>query len=237
MCIYFLPYVLDIYDGLKVEVTWDNQVYQLTAQDINGFIFIGNNIFLGVEDSGEPFGVMIDKQYGESVFFSTGTETSHEVGIAAESPVRIKPAFLPSNIAYLQNGHIPLNLVIPSEDDVFGGKIAVGYKDSTLENPYPNKRTLNNLTLETFNAMLDGTVSLPSSVLIDAKNIASVNVHLNDRYIRVSWSSYDVYAMSGYDLAGAEINIYEAMIHEDADNPGTIVSEYAVISVANKRLT
>lgn len=235
---YFLPYALDIYEGLKVEVTWDNQVYQLTAtQPFDGYTFFGNNALLGGEDSGEPFFIMINKREGITMVISTGTETSHEVGIVAESPVRIKPYFLPSNIAYLQNGFIPLNLVIPSDSDVFGGNIAVGGTESTLSNPYRNKITLNELTLETFNAMLDGTVYLPGSVLIDRKDIAAVSVHKNDGYIRVSWSSYHTYAIAGYSLAGAQIEIYDAMIHEDADNPGTIVSEYAMITVANKRLT
>ena len=235
---YLLPYALDIYEGLKVEVTWDNQVYQLTAtQPFDGFIFFGNNALLGGEDSGEPFGFAIQKLNGITVIVSTGTETSHEVGIVAESPVRIKPYFLPSNIAYLQYGLIPLNLVIPSDSDIFGGAIAVGGMESTLSNPYKNKHTLSKLTLETFNAMLDGTVYLPGSVLIDGKNIASVSVHKDNGYIGVSWSNYDTYAISGHPLAGAHIEVYDARIHEDVGNPGTIVSEYAFIVVADKKLT
>lgn len=238
MYYYVLPYVLDIYVGLKVEVTWDNQVYQLTAiQPTDGIAFIGNNAFLGGEDSGEPFGILIDKLRGMTSVASTGTETSHEVGIVANSTVRIEPYFLPNNIAYLQNGFFPLNLVIPSAEDVFGGPIYVGGTESTLENPYRNKHTLNNLTLETFNKMLFDTVYLPSSVLVDDKNIASVSKFKNDGYIRVLWSSYTTYSIPGYTLAGARIEIYDARIHEDADNPGTIVSEYAIIYVANKQLT
>lgn len=234
--VYFLPYAIDINDGLKVEVTWDNQVYQFTATQLDeGVTFIGNNLFLGGEDSGEPFGIIISKPEGTTAVASTGTESSHEVGIVAESPVRIKPYFLPSNIAYLQNGLIPLNLVIPRVDDVFGGKIAVGGMESTLANPYRNKHILNGLTLETFNAMLDGTVSLPTYVLVDNKFIASVKVSNSE--IIVLWSSYYTYAIAGYPIAGATIKIYEARIHEDADNTGTIVSEYAMITVADKRLT
>ena len=234
--VYNLPYTLDIYDGLKVEVTWDNQVYQLTAQPFNGFTFIGNSIFLGGEDSGEPFGLAIIKQGGITTVGSTSTETSHGVGIVAETPVRIKPYFLPSNIAYLQNGLIPLNLVIPSDEDVFGGYIAARGTESTLENPYPNKITLNNLTLETFNAMLDDMIFVPRNVMVET-NIASVSVSKSGRYIRVLWNEYNTYAISGYELAGAEIAIYDAKIHEDADSPGTIVSEYARITVADKQLT
>lgn len=237
-CEYSLPHALDIYDGLKVEVTWDNQVYNLTAiQSVNGIIFIGNNLFLGGEDSGEPFGIVINKNTGITMFISTGTEASHEVGIVKESPVRIKPYFLPSNIAYLQNGFIPLNLVIPSDIDVFGGVIVVGGVESTLENPYRNKRTLDGLTLDTFNAMLDGTVYLPSCVLIDKNNIASVSAFKNNGYIRVLWSSYTTYSIQNYTLSGARIEIYDAKIHEDSGNPGTIVSEYARIVVADKQLT
>lgn len=235
---YDLPYVLDIYDGLKVEVTWDNQVYQLTAiQPIDGIVFIGNNAFLGGEDSGEPFGIVINKPQGKTSVYSTDTETSHEVGIVAKTPVRIEPYFLPSNIAYLQDGFIPLNLVIPNVEDVFGGPIYAGGTESTLENPYRNKHTLNNLTLETFNKMLVGTVYLPRSVFVDDKNIASVSVFKNNGYIRVLWSSNTTYSIQGYGLAGARIEIYDARIHEDAGNPGTIVSEYAMIFVANKQLT
>lgn len=239
MYAYLLPYVLDIYDGSKVEVTWDNQVYQLTAIHTHdeSSIFIGNNIFLGGEDSGEPFGIAISEQNGEAIIISTSTEASHEVGIVAESPVKIKPYFLPSNIAYLQNGLIPLNLVIPNDYDIFGMHIAAGYNESTLENPYPNKIVLDRLTLETFNAMLDGTVSLPKYVLINLKDIASVKINPGDRLIRVLWSECNTYSIQNYDLAGAFIKICQVKIHEDADNPGTIVSEYAVITVADKRLT
>ena len=233
---YILPYALDI--SVKAKVTWDNQVYQLTATQVgNDFTFIGNNLFSGGEDSGEPFGIVVNKKLGKTSVVSTGTEASHEVGIVTESPVRIEPYFLPSNIAYLQNGFIPLNLVIPSDIDVFGGVIVAGGMESTLENPYRNKHTLDNLTLETFNAMLDGTVYLPSCVLINKNNIASVSVYKNDGYIRVLWSSYITYTLPGYTLAGARIEIYDARIHEDADNSGTIVSEYAIINVADKQLT
>lgn len=240
--LYILPYMLDFYDGLKVEVTWDNQVYQLTATQLfDGatFIgtFIGNKIVLGGEDSGEPFFIFTDKREGITMVGSTGTETSHEVGIVAESPVRIKPYFLPSNIAYIQNGIIPLNLVIPNVYDIFGMSITSGSNmESSLKKPYPNKVVLSGLTLETFNAMLDGTVSLPEKVLVDG-NIASVYKRKYNGYIGVLWSSYVTYAIQGYELAGARILIYKARIHEDADNPGTIVSEYAVITVADKRLT
>lgn len=238
MYIYFLPYALDIYDGLKVEVTWDNQVYQLTTQNYMGFPFIGNNIFLGGEDSGEPFGITINKQEGKTALITSAvTEASHEVGIVAELPVRIEPYFLPSNIAYLQNGIIPLDLVIPNDYDIFGMYIATGYNESTLENPYPNKIVLDRLTLETFNAMLDGTVSLPKYVLINLKYIASVKIKPDDRLIRVLWSECNIYSIQNYDLAGATIQVHQANIHEDADNPGTIVSEYATITVANKKLT
>lgn len=235
--VYNLPYTLDIYDGLKVEVTWDNQVYHLTAtQPFEGFTFIGNSIILGGDDTGEPFFIMINKQEGTTSVGSTSTETSHEVGIVVETPVRIKPHFLPSNIAYLKNGIIPLGLVIPTEESVFGGSIAVGGAESTLENPYPNKKTLNNLTLETFNAMLDGTIFVPKNVMI-ANNIASVDIHNLDRHIIVSWNEYSLYSTSDYGVSGATIQVYNAKIHEDADHPGTIVSEYAKIIVANKQLT
>lgn len=236
--VYFLPYVLDISAGLKVKVTWDNQVYQLTATQFNkDFTFIGNNLFWGGEDSGEPFVIVINKELGNTSVVSTGTEASHEVGIVKETPVRIEPYFLPSNIAYLQNGFLPLNLVIPSDIDVFGGVIAAGGMESTLENPYRNKRTLDGLTLETFNAMLDGIVYFPRCVLIGGNNIAGVSAHKKDGYIRVLWSSYITYSNQGYTLSGAKIEIYDARIHEDADNPGTIVSEYAIINVADKQLT
>ena len=235
---YILPYALDISVGLKVKVTWDNQVYQLTAtQGGKDFTLIGNNLFLGGEDSGEPFVIVVNKKLGDTSVVSAGTEASHEVGIVTESPVRIEPYFLPSNIAYLQNGFIPLNLVIPSDIDVFGGVIVAGGTESTLKNPYRNKRILNNLTLETFNKMLDGTVYLPRCVLVDGKDIASVSAFKNDGYIKVLWSSYSTYTLPGYTLAGARIEIYDAKIHEDAGNPGTIVSEYAIIFVADKQLT
>ena len=55
--------------------------------------------------------------------------------------------------------------------------------------PYLNTCTLDKLTLETFNAMLNGTVYLPSYVLIDKNNIASVSAFKNDGYIEVLWSS------------------------------------------------
>lgn len=232
-----LPYALDIADGAKVEVSWDNQVYQLTAtQPEDGIVFFGNSIFSGGENSGEPFAFMIVKVESITIVDSTSTETSHEVGIVAESPVRIKPDFLPSNIVYLQNGLIPLDLVIPTAEAIFGGPIIIGYVASTLKNPYPNKITLNNLTLETFNAMLTGTIFVPNKVMIE-NNIASVTVRELNREIAVSWNECDLYADDSYEIAGANIKACKAKIHEATDNSGTIVSEYAVVDIADTRLT
>ena len=233
-----IPYTLGIYEGLKVEVTWDNQVYQLTATQLSeGVTFIGNKIFLGGEDSGEPFFIVTNNIEGETGVGSTGTETSHKVGIVVEQPVRIKPYFLPSNIVYLQDRGIPINLVIPFESDIFGCSIIGSErKKSTLTNPYPNKVVLIGLTLEHFNAMLDGTVYLPRNVLIGS-NIASVTKQVNRRRIRVWWSDCSTYEQAHYGVAGASITLFEANIHEEAGNSGTIVSEYAVITVADKQLT
>lgn len=234
-----IPYTLDIYEGLKVEVTWNDQVYQLTAIQLSeGVTFIGNKIFLGGENSGEPFFIVTNKIAGKTDVGSIGTEASHKVGIVAEQPVRIKPYFLPSNIVYLQDGGIPINLVIPFDEDIFGSRItSVSENESTLTNPYPNKVVLNRLTLENFNAMLDDTVYLPRKVLINFRNIASVLKQVDNRCIKVFWSDCFAYKYGHYDLVGARIQTYEAKIHEDTDNPGTIVSEYAVITVADKRLT
>ena len=232
-----LPYALDIADGAKVEVSWDNQVYQLTAtQSEDGTVFFGNSIFWGGENSGEPFAFMIVKVESITYVGSTSTETSHEIGIVVESPVRIKPYFLPSNIVYLQNGLIPLDLVIPTEQAIFGGPIATSVVYSTPQNPYPNKLTLNNLTLETFNAMLDGTIFVPKNIMIE-NDIAYVDIKKIDREIRVSWNQCGLYASIGYDVGGAKIIAFNAKIHEDANNSGTIVSEYAAVLVADKRLT
>ena len=66
-------------------------------------------------------------------------------------------------------------------------------------------------------------------------NVASVSVNVD--YIIVSWSEFTTYGQSGKPLAGASVRVLNAKIHEDTDNPGTIVSECAVVTVVTKALT
>ena len=69
------------------------------------------------------------------------------------------------------------------------------------------------------------------------KNVALVWGSNSDGTILVSWSNSEVYSMSGKPLAGAHIIVYEAKIHEDTENPGTMISECAAVNLADKELT
>ena len=55
--------------------------------------------------------------------------------------------------------------------------------------------------------------------------------------IKVSWSDSSLYSSSGKPVASARLVVYEAKIHEDTGNPGTIISECAAVSLADKELT
>ena len=233
---YVWQHAPDIHERCHVEVTWDDKVYQLTAFNLDGIVCFGNEALYDGEDTGEPFLVMIIGFENMTTICTSDTVASHKVGIVAEMPVKLDPMFLPDTIPFMHNGLIPLYHVLPNASDVFGGALEAGGTYSTLAKPYPNKIILNNLTLESFNAMLDGSMHLPNRVMV-GNSIAYVSISAPTMEVHVGWSDYTTYSKEGVGLAGAHVLVYDARIHEDADNPGTIVSEYAIINVADAPLT
>lgn len=217
--------------GDTVTVKVDGVEYNLVAYDDDGYATIGDT-WTDLEDGTGSMGWQIYyDEYGS--FFATEERT---VSYQAEVPHKLNKKYLPPEVPFMQNGLIPLNYVLPNASEVFGGVLAVGGTYSTLAKPYPNKKILKNLTLESFNAMLDGSIPLPNLVMV-GNNMASVSLDVSTSQIKVHWSDYGVYHMSGVGLAGASVTVYHAIIHEDTDNPGTIVSEYAMIKVVDTPLT
>ena len=228
--------------GETYKVSWDGTVYECTCVKVNQSTIIGNLSIKGTgSDTGEPF--LMDVYNGVGMLIATtDTSASHTFSISKTvvPVVKIDKKYLPSTIPFMEDGKIPEKYVperFPNADDIFGGKLVTVVKESTLANPYPNKTILRKLTVEAFNAMLNNKRSVPSQVRID-NNLATVSFHNNDpRSIYVGWSSCRVYSTSDNTVAGAWVYAFNAKIHEDTDNPGTMVSECAAIIVANKTLT
>lgn len=171
--------------------------------------------------------------FGEEVFASSKTEAINITYTAVINEV-IPNEFLPSNIVYLKDGSIPTSL-LPTDISVFGSNIAAGGSYSTLSNPYPNKVQMPDLTLDKFNQMLNGNVYLPM-IIVCNHSLASVSVNKVESCIYVHWNEIAVYGTDGHAIAGASITAYEAKIHEDPKNKGSIISEYAMIKIADNRL-
>ena len=228
--------------GETYKVSWDGAVYECTCVDVKGLPAIGNPSIEGVgSDTGEPF--LISATNGEEIVIgTTDTSASHKFSISgfAQEVVKIDKKYLPSTIPFMEDDKIPEKYVperFPNADDIFGGLLVVSRMESTLAKPYPNKTILYGLTVEAFNAMLNNKESIPRRVVID-NNLATVCFFDDDpRSIYVKWSDCEVYTTFDNPVAGAWVYAFQAKIHEDTDNPGTMVSECAAISLANKKLT
>ncbi len=227
--------------GEIYKVSWDGTVYECTCVLFEGLSVIGNLSIAGVSsDTGEPFLMGVHTGVG-IIIFTADTSASHTISISgAVAPVvKIDKKYLPSTIPFMEDGKIPEKYVqerFPDVTDIFGGRlIGSTTRFSTLANPYPNKTILNALTVEAFNAMLNNRESIPRQVMID-NNLAAVSLS-GSTSISVEWSECRMYSQSDKPIAGAWVLAYKANIHEDTDNPGTMVSECAVIRVANTGLT
>lgn len=171
--------------------------------------------------------------FGEIVFAISKTEAIN-ITYTAIINVVIPSEFLPSSIVYLKDGSIPTSL-LPTDISVFGTNIAAGGSYSTLSNPYPNKVQMPDLTLDKFNQMLNDSIYLPSVIILN-HSLAGVFVNKTESCIYVSWNEMTIYGTDGHAIAGASITAYEAKIHEDPKNKGSIISEYAMIKIADNRL-
>lgn len=229
--------------GDTYKVSWDGTVYEsicVAIGEVPGS-FIGNLSIAGAgSDTGEPFVMAI--MNGEGIrIASADTSDSHTFSISGvvTPVVKIDKKYLPSTIPFMEDGKIPEKYVqerFPDVTDIFGGRLIGGaVRLSTLANPYPNKTILNALTVEAFNAMLNNWESMPRQVMID-NNLADMRP-IGSTSIFVEWSKCEMYSASGKPIAGAWVHIYKANIHEDTDNPGTMVSECAVVRVAVTGLT
>lgn len=229
--------------GETYKVSWDGTVYECTCAAVSEIPFplIGNLSIMGDgSDTGEPFLVGVRTGVG-IIILTADTSASHTISISgAVAPViKIDKKYLPSTIPFMEDGKIPEKYVqkrFPDVTDIFGGRlIGSTTRFSTLANPYPNKTILNALTVEAFNAMLNNRESIPRQVMID-NNLAAVS-YSGSTSISVEWSECRMYDQSNKPIAGAWVQAYKANIHEDTDNPGTMVSECAVIRVAVTGLT
>lgn len=235
-----VPSTFEVTVGETYKVSWDGTTYECTCVPFNETRAIGNLSIPGAgSDTGEPFIVIIIDS--GIVIVTTDTSASHTFSISGmvASVVKIDKKYLPSTIPFMEDGKIPEKYVqerFPDATDIFGGRLVEGIsKVSTLANPYPNKTILNALTVEAFNAMLNNRESIPGQVMID-NNLALVNT-AGHTAIVVEWSECRIYSTSDKPIAGASVHAYKAKIHEDTDNPGTMVSECAVITVAQDSLT
>ncbi len=229
--------------GETYKVSWDGTVYESICVAVSEapFPLIGNLSIAGDgSDTGEPFLMVI--MNGEGIrIVAADTSASHTISISgAVAPVvKIDKKYLPSTIPFMEDGKIPEKYVqerFPDVTDIFGGRlIGSTTRFSTLANPYPNKTILNALTVEAFNAMLNNRESIPRQVMID-NNLAAVSLS-GSTSISVEWSECRMYGQSDKPIAGAWVLAYKANIHEDTDNPGTMVSECAVIRVTVTGLT
>ena len=221
------------------KISWDGIVYNCIPVNSSKVTTIGNLSLIGAgSNTGEPFLMLIYSAEG-SFIGTSDTSDSHTLSISHMSVVKIDERYLPSTIPFMKSDKIPEKYLpekFPAVRDIFGGELIENVQYSTLANPYPNKTILGRLTVEAFNVMLNDLRNGTRYVMVD-KNVALVWRSSSDETIRVSWSDSSIYRQSGKPLAGARLDVYEAKIHEDADNPGTIISECAAVLLTDKVLT
>ena len=175
--------------------------------------------------------------YGDdgSVIAHSKTEA---INIAYTSIINvvIPSEFLPSNIVYSSKGNISTSL-LPTDLSVFGGPLVGGTETySTLNNPYPNKVQMRDLTSDKFNQMLNDSIYVPNIIILGGGEVATVYANILESCIYVEWFEATVYGIDGHSIGGAKVSAYQAKIHEDAENKGSIVSECAIIKIADNRL-
>ena len=229
--------------GETYKVYWDGTAYECICVDADGLLSLGNFSILGVgSDTGEPFIVSVIN--GQGIEIATAdTSASHTFSISETvvPVVKIDEGYLPSTIPFMEDGKIPEKYVqerFPNASDIFGGELVTSPRqESTLGNVYPNRKTLSGLTVEAFNVMLNDKDSRPRYVMVQ-NSVAEVTVLPSEpSTLYVSWGEFAIDGQSGNVLVGASVRALTAKIHEDTDNPGTMVSECAVITVVTKRLT
>ena len=152
------------------------------------------------------------------------SEEPHSITYKKEQFHTIDPRYIPVSTRILQ-----------TDEDVFGSSITPGTRiASTRANPYPNKKTLTELSVETFNKMLDESIAVPDYITVEG-NIAHVSVHSDDIVVR--WSYVGFYYQNKVGLAGAHHQFCEAVICEDDTNPGTIISKCGFVIISDKALS
>lgn len=148
----------------------------------------------------------------------------HSITYKKEQFHTIDPRYIPVSTRILQ-----------TDEDVFGSSIISGTRiASTRANPYPNKETLTELSVETFNKMLDESIAVPDYITVEG-NIAYVSVF--SEKITVTWSNVGFYYQNKVGLAGAHHQFCEAVICEDDTNPGTIISKCGFVTISDKTLS
>ena len=165
------------------------------------------------------------------------------ISVPSEDESYIFVAKEPHSITYkkkqfhtIDSRYIPVSAnAFRSEYDVFGSSITTSPEiETTRANQYPNKKTLTDLSVETFNKMLDGSITIPDYITVN-RDIASVSVYQDK--IGVRWSSVDFYYQNKVGLAGICHRYFDAIICEDDANPGTIISKYALVTIYDKKIS
>ncbi len=148
----------------------------------------------------------------------------HSITYKKEQFHTIDPRYIPVSTRMFQTDY-----------DVFGSSITTSPEtETTHANQYPNKKTLTDLSVETFNKMLDGSITIPDYITVNY-DIASVSVY-HDK-IEVRWSAVDFYYQNKVGLAGIWHSYFDAIICEDDANPGTIISKYARVTIYDKKIS
>ena len=87
-------------DGSGVyDVTFDGVVYECTPISAGTALFLGNGVVAGLDDSGEPFAIMIGEENGSvmGMCISLAGNITANVSIKGVSVVRIDPKYIPKS--------------------------------------------------------------------------------------------------------------------------------------------
>lgn len=215
-------------EGDNVTVKIDGIEYSKRAcsmQDSNGttIVYIGDDPSKWNEDSFNWSICYVPRQEDKTKMMFNSKEP-HSITYKKEQFHTINPRYIPVSANAFR-----------SEYDVFGSNITTSPEiETTRANQYPNKKTLTDLSVETFNKMLDGSITIPDYITVNS-NIASVSVYQDK--IEVRWSSVNFYYQNKVGLAGIWHRYFDAIICEDDANPGTIISKYARVTIYDKKIS
>lgn len=219
---------------------------------LEGFIPFkeGDNVTVKIDNTEYSKNVScIQNEHGPTLLYIGDNPINEEsfnwciISEPSEDETYIFVAKEPHSITYkkrqfhtIDSRYIPVSAnAFRSEYDVFASSITTSPEiETTRANQYPNKKTLTDLSVETFNKMLDGSITIPDYITVN-RDIASVSVYQDK--IEVRWSGVDFYYQNKVGLAGIWHSYFDAIICEDDANPGTIISKYARVTIYDKKIS